>query len=129
MKATGNSMDEFYSDLTLLLSIIMRPKVINRVIAIDYFDELMKANPQLQNFTSFAGAALLPCEKMLKRCWFNNVELNCCDFAVQSVSEDGICYLMTVGRFSWTSTLSLLSLTNFCTSLPPSMAHTHRYVN
>lgn len=94
-KLMDDQMNEFYRQLTLFLSIVSRPRSLDPTF-LAYFPKLLQANPQMHDFSNFAGSAFPSCQHMLKRCWFDGVEFDCCERAVQSFDDDGICYVLAV---------------------------------
>lgn len=92
---TGHTLEEFYRQLTLFLSMTTRPRNFTNNQQI-YFYKIFRANPQMLYYGEFAEEAMLPCERMFRKCVFNGQEFDCCKFAVRSIDDDGICYLFTV---------------------------------
>lgn len=97
-KATGETVDEFYRQLTLFLSLTDRPRVFSS-IQVTLFSKIVQANPQMIDYTTFADSATLACEEMFRKCWFNGKPFDCCERAVKSFDDDGICYLLSVSAF------------------------------
>lgn len=92
---TNDTTDEFYHKLTLFLSPTSRPRQYFDV-RLAFFWHVLHLNPQLGDFSEFATMAYLQCRDMLRRCWFNGQELDCCERALQSIDDDGICYMLAV---------------------------------
>lgn len=96
-KRTGPySMNEFLRQLTLFLSPITRVRWDISYELLAYFNKVLRMNPQMADYSAFLSVAMPSCPSMLKRCWFDGQEFDCCDRAVRSIDDDGICYLLAV---------------------------------
>lgn len=96
----NRTLDEFYRQLTLYMTPMSRPRTFDQEF-LAYFAKVLKANPQIQDFSAFESTAMLSCESMFKRCWFDGSEFDCCEHAVQSIDDDGICYVFAVSFRTW----------------------------
>lgn len=88
-------LEELYQQLALYLPFVGRPRsfTANELVL---FSKVLRANPRLREYSDFSSSATAQCSQMLKRCWFNGIEFDCCANVFQSVDDDGICYLLIV---------------------------------
>lgn len=95
LQESGHTIDELYKTLTLYLSLVTRPRMFSGAF-MKYIWKLVDITPAVHQYATFLQAALPPCQSILKRCWFNGVEFDCCEHAMQAISDDGICYQLMV---------------------------------
>lgn len=93
LKLTGQTIDEFYDELTLFVSPKTKAKEDTPMFL---FSKIIRYNPHTQNFPAFAAAAYPTCDAVFKRCRFDGIEFDCCERAVQSIEYEGVCYLLAV---------------------------------
>lgn len=96
-KKTGQTVDDLYEQLTILLSYTNRPRKISSA-AMKYISKILYSNKQVNDFSAFTTAGLLTCENFLKQCWFDGKKFDCCRGAVQDINEDGTCFLIRVSQ-------------------------------
>lgn len=97
-KETNRSAEDFFSQLALFLSPITRPRHFDSLL-LHLFSKVAMHNPQFQDFTKFVYRAYPACENLFEKCWFNNMEFDCCDKVVRSIGDDGVCYSLKVRLF------------------------------
>lgn len=89
------ALDEFYRQLTLFLTMTTRPRIFDPAY-LAYFLKVLHANPQIDDYANFATAATPSCQQMIKKCWFDGIEFDCCERAVRLFYDDGVCYVIAV---------------------------------
>lgn len=100
LQATSDSADEFFRKFALFLSFIGRPRYFTPT-ELAFFSKLTRISQSLSDLSAFASSAYAQCSQILKRCWLNGREFDCCSKAIQSIDDDGICYMITVRLMCW----------------------------
>lgn len=92
LNVTGEPLEEFYRQMTLLLSISSRLRKASPQQL--YF--FRKISEQISDYETFIDFASPACRQIFRKCTFNRREFDCCENVVKSFSDDGICYLLAV---------------------------------
>lgn len=89
------ALDEFYRQLTLFLTHMTRPRKLDEAY-VAYFRRVLRANPQIDDYVNFTITATPSCPQMIKKCWFNGIEFDCCKRSVRLFDDDGVCFVLAV---------------------------------
>lgn len=98
VRRTGMSPKELYKQLAIYLTLLVRPRSFTPAL-LTFFEEVVRKNLQLKDFSNFIEAAALQCRDLLRKCWFNQQEFDCCEVAARSIDEDGMCFIFPVSDF------------------------------
>lgn len=92
----GYTVEQFLSQFTLYLMKTTRVRQIDQIL-VSYFEKLVVANPQMEDYSEFMVAMQPTCESMLTNCKFNGEPFDCCERASGAiVADDGVCYTLAV---------------------------------